>query len=339
MALVTFYVVRSFAISLGVTTPRKKHKHSKIIHTRISNDFKDMYEYILATYAMQLESNRKELLKSIMICIILFAISFTIWLILKITFDISSKSGNIVLAIIFIPTIFYYVFKYKRYNKTYISNYKDKIIRNFVEHINHSLTYHEHGSKKLSNYYLEAEFEDREFNNFESDDYIEGYKEDGTNIKLGNFALRNVSEKGEFRNVVYEGIFSVAEINKHLTEELRIKKNKYIFNGNINKVEMDSNEFEKYFDVYSSSNILAMEILTHDVMEELVGFYENYKIKFEIIIKDNKIYIRFDTGIMFEPNILKKSSDMNTLWVYYSVINFVITLTSKINNILNDSEI
>ena len=64
---------------------------------------------------------------------------------------------------------------------------------------------------------------------------------------------------------------------------------------------MDSKEFEKYFDVYSNSDIITMEILTHDIMEELVQFYDKYKIKFEIVIKNYNIYIRFDTGAVFEP--------------------------------------
>ena len=82
-----------------------------------------------------------------------------------------------------------------------------------------------------------------------------------------------------------------------------------------------------------------MEILTHDIMEELVNFYVKYKIKFEIVIKNNNIYIRFDTGSMFEPNILRKSNDINTLWVYYSILNFVTNFSFKINKLLKDVEV
>ena len=102
---------------------------------------------------------------------------------------------------------------------------------------------------------------------------------------------------------------------------------------------MDSKEFEKYFDVYSDSNILAMEILTHDIMEELVQFYNTYRIEFEIVIKNNNIYIRFNTGVMFEPNILKKSNDMNTLWIYYNVLKFITNVTIKINKLLKDLDV
>ena len=85
--------------------------------------------------------------------------------------------------------------------------------------------------------------------------------------------------------------------------------------------------------------MLDMEILTHDVMQELTEFYDTYKIKFETVIKNNNIYIKFDTGAMFEPNILKKSNDINSLWIYYNVLNFVTNLTIKINKLLKDLEV
>ena len=82
-----------------------------------------------------------------------------------------------------------------------------------------------------------------------------------------------------------------------------------------------------------------MEVLTHDIMEKLVQFYNTYKIKFEIVIKNYNIYIRFDTGVVFEPNILKKSNDINTLWVYYNIFNFVTNFTIKINKLIKNIEV
>lgn len=303
----------------------------------MSDKFIDTYNYIVETYAKELEQNRKTLLKSIIICLVLFAIAFAVFLVLKIKFDIHSKAGYYLLGILFIPAAFYYVYKYKIYNNLYLENYKSKVIKNFVE-TNSGLTYNQSSEKSLMSSYLQAGFLDKGFNNFVSDDYIYGNIKNSEKLAICNFALQNVTKKGEFKNVVYEGIFSETEINKYLDEEVRINKNSKLLKAS-NRVEMDSNEFEKYFDVYTNSNILAMEILTHDVMEELVNFYIDYKIKFEIIIKSNHIYVRFDTGAMFEPNILRESNNINTLWVYYSIINFVINLTTKINKILNDTEI
>lgn len=335
---IVLYVAETMIVSFGVAKPHKKHKYTKIRKTKISYKFREMYNYIETEYASELEENRKKLIKSIITCFILFMIAFLLYMLLNQMLDFNTRNGKI-LGILFIPAVMYYIYKYKKCNEIYVENYKGKIIKNFVEYINHNLNYYQHGGKDLLNYYLDAKFEDREFNNFVTDDYIEGYNENGTNIEMCNIALENVNDKGEFKNMVYEGIFSVTELNSYLTDEIRVKKNRYILKNNYNKVEMDSKEFEKYFDVYSDSNILAMEILTHDIMEELVQFYNTYRIEFEIVIKNNNIYIRFNTGVMFEPNILKKSNDMNTLWIYYNVLKFITNVTIKINKLLKDLDV
>ena len=102
---------------------------------------------------------------------------------------------------------------------------------------------------------------------------------------------------------------------------------------------MDSREFEKYFDVYCDNNILAMKLLTHDIMEELVIFNKKFGVDLEIVIANNKIYTRFDTGMMFEPDIIRKAYNMKTLWLYYNILIFVTNVTIKLNKVLKDIEI
>lgn len=336
---VVFYVVDTMVKSFGIAKPHKKHRYSKIRKTPVDHKFKEIYEYIEKEYANNLEKNRKKLIKSIIICLILFIIAFVLLLYLKIVFDTNPNTKETILGLLFIPLVIYYLYKYKKYNNEYVENYKDKIIKNFVEHINHNLNYNKIGRKGIIKLYQEANFKDKQFNSFSIDDYINGYNEDGTSIELCNIALENVNEKGEFLNLIYEGIFSITQLNNYISEEIRIKKNQYIIKNNCNKIEMDSKEFEKYFDVYSNSDIITMEILTHDIMEELVQFYDKYKIKFEIVIKNYNIYIRFDTGAVFEPNILRKSNNINTLWVYYNILNFVTSFTIKINKLIKNIEV
>ena len=62
---------------------------------------------------------------------------------------------------------------------------------------------------------------------------------------------------------------------------------------------MDSEEFEKIFDVFSKDKILAMQILTADVMESLIKFKNKYDIDFEIVLMNNNIYLRFFVSNMF----------------------------------------
>ena len=168
------------------------------------------------------------------------------------------------------------------------------------------------------------------------------YIQENIFIRLYDLALTKTEKDndGHYQTVpVFTGLFLINDSLKNINSSIRIKRNQIkIFSSNKEKVEIDNSTFEKYFDVYSDSDILAMEILTHDVMEDLVHFYNKYKIDFEIVIKGNSIYIRFNTGVMFEPNILSQEFT-STLWVYYSILKFIIDITIKINKLLRDVQI
>lgn len=336
LILITIFVY-SVKVFLEILNPRKKFKHKNIRKRKISSEFKDIYNYVKTEYGKELEINRKKFLKSLILFSILVIIALIITIVLEYISEFKIPSEMI--AIIFIPAYIYYYYSCQKYNKIYVENYKQKIIRNFVEHINGDLRYEQFEIPNVLNTYLEAEFEDYSFRSFVVDDYIYGYNEDGRKMEMSNVVLGKTNEKKEFSEVVYEGIFSTTQLNYNFVEEIRIKKNKYKLKHDQNKVLMDSSEFEKYFDVYCKSDILAMKLLTHSLMEEFVNFYEEFKIEFEVVIKNSKIYIRFNTGMMFEPNIIKKSHDISTLWVYYNILKFITNVTVELNKLIKDLDL
>ncbi len=75
-----------------------------------------------------------------------------------------------------------------------------------------------------------------------------------------------------------------------------------------NKLNMDSSEFEKYFDVKASNSIIGMQILTSDVMEELVDFKND----------------------VLDKSIIRK---------YFYMINFTYNLSTKLIEVINNIEI
>lgn len=312
----------------------KRHKYTKIKRTKMSNDFNEIYNYVENEFGHKLEITRKTLRNSLIIFFILFAIPLSI--IMPLALSIGSVA--FILVLLFIPAL-KYVEKYEYYKTMYIVSFKENIIKNFINYLNPNLIYDQRGRDFLLDCYLDAEFKDRYYTLFVSDDYIKSSRENNVSIDLCNFSLETVSSKNEFLWMIYEGIFSITNLNTNLPNDIRIKINKLLFKRNNNKIEMDYPEFERYFDVFCKSNILAMQVLTHDVMEELIKFYSTYEIDFEISIKDNHIYIRFDTGAMFEPNIFGKSHNKKTLWIYYNVLNFCTNLTTQINKSLETLEV
>ena len=58
---------------------------------------------------------------------------------------------------------------------------------------------------------------------------------------------------------------------------------------------MDSNEFEKYFDVKATNQILGMQLLTADVMQDLIDFQNENNIRYDIVI-ENELYLQNADG-------------------------------------------
>lgn len=99
-------------------------------------------------------------------------------------------------------------------------------------------------------------------------------------------------------------------------------------------------EFEKYFDVSATNKIIGMQLLTADVMEELIDFENKTNMKYDIIINNNNIYLRFHCGTMFEPANLKKGVlDEKILEKYFYMLNFTYNLSDKIIKLINETEI
>ena len=105
------------------------------------------------------------------------------------------------------------------------------------------------------------------------------------------------------------------------------------------KVDLDSQEFEKYFDVYCTNKIIALQLLTADIMQFLIDFQDEINMEYELTIKNNCIYIRFMSGEMFETATVNKFSlDKDTLYKYYKMLDFSFTLSNKFINLIKETE-
>lgn len=330
LLIVTIWAVIEAAFNSVRMT--KGNWKNKILKQEMSAIFEEIYEYVRINYTYELEVLRKELVKRLIIAGIMLVISLSIGSIIWYKTEIEELG---IYAII--PALTYTAYIYTKYNKRYQNKYKEYVIQNFIRTMNCKLTYENINNNKLDAFYRDAQFQNVSYDEIESEDYVSGYVEN-TLIELSDVILRKKtkSEKGD---VVYTCVFSHSHISKNIPQEVRIRNNKNPSKIENNRIELDSEQFEKCFDVFSDSRILAMEILTHDIMEEMIQFYNNSEINFEIVIKEDNIYIRYEVGDIFEGGIFKKSTNKNALWVCYNTLNFAINLTLKINKILEEKEV
>ncbi len=155
----------------------------------------------------------------------------------------------------------------------------------------------------------------------------------------------NVDGESQTRTA-FSGTFATLNTPKPFKERLYIKKDMH--NGNDKnakklaykdmRIELDSQEFEEKFDVYTSNKIIAMQLLTSDIMLLLNDFYKYIKKEFEITIKNDNIYIRIWNETSFS-NSLIQNNELNKELIYknYITINFILNISKKLVELINET--
>lgn len=291
--------------------------------------FNEIYMKIYKENAEILEYYRKRARNRIIITTFVFLLLGII---------LSSITKNGIFLTVSLLIIFIYLVKSKS-KKAYIEMFKTKIIDSLVKEYSKNLKFeHENGIDRIT--YLRAGFE--RFDKYESEDLIIGNLENGNHIKMAEVKTQRESRDKDGHKSTYtlfHGLFANIYLNKILNAHIKIRKNDIsLFNGN-DRIEMDSSKFEKKFNVYGNNKIITMQLLTADIMQMLLEFKEKNKITPEITINANQLYIRFETGEVFEGNLIRNSLDYSTLERYYRIINFTLDLAEKFSKNINDTEV
>ena len=292
-------------------------------------NFNDIYEKIYQDSFVQLEHERKKTKNQI------FSFSFVA---IMIGLILGIITNNIFFIFIFVPAIIVFLILSGK-DVTYKKMYKEKIIRVFVKEYSPTLEFLPNSGISKPTYYS-GEFE--KFDRYFTEDLITGTLENGYKINMAEVKTQKESrdEEGHVTyTTIFHGLFSEIELENYMPAEIKIRKNTISLFDSKDKVEMDSSEFEKIFNVYGTNKITTMQLLTADVMEMFINFKEKNKIVPELTIKNNKLYIRFATGSIFEATFLKNALDFDTLLKYYNVINFTLDLTEKLIRNIKEADL
>lgn len=231
--------------------------------------------------------------------------------------------------------------------KHYLNFYKSIFIKNLINNFYDDVTY-------LPNYPMPEEiYEEANWNgyydHYSSEDYFSGKIDNKFSISMSDIHTTRVEER-EYKDsngnvhkytydvTVFSGLYSKIKTEKSLNGFLKILPNSF-WSGGKTKLEMDSKEFEKYFDIYSSDKIKGMQLLTHDVMDTLLDFVKK-GIKFEVNIENDYIYLRFHCGNVFEPGSNKNEIiDSKSLQEYYDILGFTCKISNNIIKMINETEL
>jgi hypothetical protein len=211
-----------------------------------------------------------------------------------------------------ITLIGYLAYMYVQKRK-FIDKAKKEIIIPAMQYINPEITVTDIG---LPEHFIYESEMFKYINRYSSEDGISGIIGE-TEYELSEVDAKHKTGSGKNSHIttIFKGVFVVATLKESTNVEIIIKpdyKNKFInsvlrklrkvgVNGN-RIVALENAEFERYFEVYSEDQIRARMVLTTAFMERLVEFYNIYKKKMHIKIKDNIVYIGIWNAKVIDDN-------------------------------------
>ncbi len=99
-------------------------------------------------------------------------------------------------------------------------------------------------------------------------------------------------------------------------------------------VEFESDIFNKLYTSYATNQIEAYRVITPDIIEQLVHLKQNTFGDIDVRIKNNYLYVRFNSGDGFVPNLLNRKKEEESVVASIAVLDEVYRTTQNIKNIL-----
>lgn len=226
-------------------------------------------------------------------------------------------------------------------NQSYTNAYKKCVIEGLIKAYDDALNFDPAiGISEME--YRASDF-DNDFNEYNSEDRIYGRLSNGDSFQLAEVTTtrvtRRVNEEGqeiEDRVETYRGMYGVVYLNKNSMFNVGIYGDSIMRRYRQDRIEMDSSEFEKYYDLVTDDKIRAMRIFTADLMEKYLDIRRNHKHGIELKIMWDRVYFRFRCGEIFEPPMFAKGLSREVLKGYYSQIYYPLELLDKTIESINE---
>lgn len=221
-------------------------------------------------------------------------------------------------------------------NDSYDILYKAQVISKLVRYADDSFEF-EYYKGIPENEYRYGEFATG--NIYSSEDYITGNLTDTIQFDMADTTVGNetTDSKGRtYTTYYFTGLLGRFIMENSINCTLKItmdKKEKKTLRKDPNYINIDSQEFEKIYNVHCTNKIMGMRVLTSDVMDNLLSIKKEYNIDFDFSIVGSVVFVRFHNHDLFEGPIRKQALDYEILLSYYKQIEAML----KVMNLLNST--
>ena len=231
-----------------------------------------------------------------------------------------------------------YLYSYVCLRDSFRLKYKETVIKKIVNSIDSNLIYSPTQGIGLMDYH--RGFRDKG-KRIETEDMICGRIDDSIILNMSQVKVtheeshrdrdgRYVSETV----VDFFGLYGFARIQDIAQTEVNIVSNSFFRKFNQNRVEVESEHFEKIYDVISANRMYAMKIMRPKVIEAFVKVSESGCKGLEVRIFNDTIFFRYKAGDIFEPakigDMFKPEKIREYIMTIYNPLNIVRALNYAI---------
>ncbi len=292
----------------------------------------------LAPQLLPFEQLRKRAATSGIIGSGLAALTFISFLIAR----ANEAQGFFVVAfILLLPTIIFIVIYYNR-KKEYVSGFKENIVHSIINFIDPNMRYNPHECIHRNDYEKSGLFL-KTPDKYSGDDYVEGWR-DKTVFCFSELHTQYKVSSGKSTSwhTIFKGLFFIGDFNKHFHGRTYVysENNPQIgfftkmfssFAWDLEKVKLESTEFENKFVVYSNDQVEARYILTPSFMERLAKLQDLMGEGTSYSFVDTNIYVAVPIrDALFEPRIFSPNS-YDCLGDYYNTVHIIFDIIDELN--------
>lgn len=158
-------------------------------------------------------------------------------------------------------------------------------------------------------------------NQYESDDYVRlEYK--GVKIERGDVNIKNITHTGKATVVtqLFLGPYMIFSFPKKISNYLVVSEKEFFNNSKpdsmfnncpkTERIELESVEFNKRFNVFAEDEHDAFYLLTPDLMEKMMDLERRYEGKCYFGFMNDQFHVAIDSGKnAFEANLFKEIND------------------------------
>ncbi len=295
----------------------------------MKKDFEEIYTEIYEECVKDLKSVRNKLGKFVFgILLVLIVINIIIGIVADYKSLLTiSISLSILVLLIFL----------KNAHKIYSQKYKDMVIGSLVKKYNQGLSFDSKSGLAVIDYRM-SNF-DNTFKEYYSEDRIYGTLEDGTAIQSSEITTYDVShyvdsngENKTSKTQTFRGYYGVVKLSKNPALEITILDDNFTKKYSRKRVEVDSSEFEKFYDCITNNRVEAMEIFTSDLIEKYIDIRNINKYLFEVKIINNMLYFRYKCGDVFEAPAFGLGLNKDFIRKYYKLIFYPLEVIEETVN-------